>query len=192
MVAQSCLVSDSGDIPFRVPSGYLFTIHTQSQIIVTSYRFQCSGNVTRWQTYVYPPYLNGFYSITFQVWRPAADVATTGCYSLVGQDLYRNIVNAYGLVDRTVPSSTIISVQPGDVVGYFVSRNDNAIYYEGIILTNEDAGEQVWYSDANPRSLGGVCPFPVGNIEGAVLIYSTNKAPAFPIDIGESHLNSIT
>ena len=181
--------SDSGNIPFsdlggggdseRVPTG--------RQAIITSYQFQCCGNITRWQTYTEPGGggHDGDYNIRFQVWRPGPAVATDGCYSLLAEDRYDSIpLGLFGQVDRTVPGA--ISVQPGDVLGYFMTystREDGR--EDGIQLKEreDDDGERVWYNSRTLVTTGDPCPFPVG--EGRILDRFTNSAPVISVDIGK-------
>ena len=97
---------------------------------------------------------DGDYIIVFQVWRPSPSVELDGCYSLVESDAYTNIpLEGGGLVTRDVPSSTVMSVQPGDVVGYFISSTQGEGRDEGIQLERRDAenGERVWH---HPPSSG--------------------------------------
>ena len=168
------------------------------QVIVTSYQFQCHGNITAWRTYVSPSgesHRDGAYVITFQVWRPSNSAAVDGCYSLVGQDVYRNITlleATGGLVNRTVPQPSDLTVQPGDVIGFhvFSDRGDNDA---GIQFSeNEEMGfteEQAWYNEDVLMLFGSeVCPFPVG--QDRVLTGSIRAAPVLSIDIG-NHLVQI-
>ena len=69
---------------------------------------------------------NGVYDIFFQVWRPSPTVQDNGCYSLMGENRFTSIFFGNGgLVSETPEPSNIISVQPGDVVGYYTfSRRD--------------------------------------------------------------------
>ncbi len=58
------------------------------------------------------------------MWRPSPD----GCYSLVGENRFPSIsLIAGGLVSETPAPSNIITVRPGDVVGYFVMSGDGGI-----------------------------------------------------------------
>ena len=109
-----------------------------------------------------------------------------GCYSLVAEDRYDSIpLGQDGLVDRTVPG--VISVQPGDVLGYFMTdstRNDER--REGIQLEEreDDDEERVWYNSRTLVTTGDpACPFPVG--EGRILDTFTNSAPVIFVNIGK-------
>ena len=148
--------------------------------------FQCCGRVTRWQTRMQPgesSFEFGYYSIIFQVWRPGPAVESDGCYSLVGEDVYNDVIltNPGRLANRTVDSSTVISVQPGDVVGFFVFSAGGLFADEGIQL-KEDGEESVWYSVEESAPVPeGLCPFPVETY----LSSSTTAGPVISIDIGE-------
>lgn len=186
-------------IPFadsfdNVDSEYL---PDNSQVIVTSYQFQCCGNITRWQTFV-QPIISGYDAIIFQVWRPSPTVDSDGCYSLVGEDAFSQNLEGFtgGLVSADLGPSTAITVQPGDVIGYFTSSdsNDNSrsrINREiGIPLFEPDSdSESVWYHSNTPEEpllIGpGACRFPVGLGSDRILRSSTNAAPAFSVDISE-------
>ena len=114
-------------------------------------------------------------------------MASDGCYSLVAEDRYDSIpLFQDGLVDRTVPS--VISVQPGDVLGYFMTdstREDGR--REGIQLEEreDDDGERVWYNSGTLVTMGdpATCPFQVG--EDRILDTFTNSAPVISVDIGK-------
>ena len=166
----------------RLPSG--------SQAIISSYKFGCCGNITAWQTYVQPggSKHQRAYDITFQVWRPSPTVQDNGCYSLVGENRFTSIfLGIGGLVSETPEPSNIISVQPGDVVGYYTfSRKD---YYnfgmEGIQLDSSYNIDSVWYfTDDNDGGLilrPSNCPFPIGTQSDRILTYSTNAAPVLAV-----------
>ena len=192
----SCLQSTASDgvpIPFEDLGHASDPIPTERQVIVASYQFQCCGNITRWQTFVDPGGVraDGEYTITFQVWRPGEGVEVDGCYSLIGQDTYADIeLDRDGLVDRTLEPEGFLPVQPGDVVGYFMSRVGRTGERDGIQLEprEEDEGEEVWYqSDAAvPLVLGsGLCLFSVGVEDGRTLMSFTNSAPILRVDVGE-------
>ncbi len=168
---------DDNDSP-RLPSG--------TQAIITSYQFHCCGNITAWQTYVQPGgggHNNGVYTINFQVWRPSPTVNADGCYSLVGENRFPSIsFPENGVVSETPAPSNIITVRPGDVVGYFTMTRDGR--NEGIQLDTDFNDETVWYNGGNLiRNEGQSCPFPVGPTR--TLSASTNAAPVLSIDISK-------
>jgi hypothetical protein len=143
---QQCLQSASiHGIPFEDlgPSSASERLPTERQVIITSYQFRCCGNITRWQTYVEPgeDTEDGMYNITFQVWRPSSGVEDNGCYYLTGEDLYTNIdLGDGGLVNRTLEPANYLTVQPGDVVGYYMSREGRTGMMDGIQLSTSQFG----------------------------------------------------
>ena len=159
------------------------------QAIVTSYKFTCCGNITEWRTYVEPKgrkHRTGAYDITFQVWRPSPTVIVDGCYSLVGENRFTSIrLGGGGLVSETPETSSVIAVQPGDVMGYYtLSRNDpQNRKTEGIRMVNRFS-DSVWYHtgsidiDRAPN-----CPYPVGTQSNGVLMSSTNAAPVLSVSL---------
>ena len=133
---------------------------------------------------------DGVYSITFQVWRPSPSVDSDGCYSLVGDDIYADIQliqGEDGLVNRILDPSSFISVQPGDVLGYFTLQDNDED--GGIQHDPEFNMESVWYHTSTVddpliiRGLTDLCPFPVG--EDAVLRTFSSLGPIFSVDIGK-------
>ena len=184
VVAQDCIIANGGEVPFydlhglgrhnRFSTGY--------QGIFTSYRFQCCGSVTRWQTYVYPA-LSNYFNIMFQVWRPGTTVETAMSYSLVGQDVYNNIqlTNNGALVDRTVPSSTVISVQPGDVIGLYTTNVAGTLVGHGVKLDQNNYMQTIYYARANSS-----IDF-IKLEEGSVWQRDNRNAPVISVDIGKSH-----
>ena len=200
--AQECLrpAANNRDIPFqdlgvggsvpRLASGDSMGV----QAIITSYQFHCCGNVTAWQTYVEPgsPFQDGAYDITFQAWRPSPTVNSDGCYGLVGENVFTGItppnINNDGLVSVTPEPTNMVTVQPGDVVGFYaLSRRG---LNDGIQLDTSFTGESVWYHRNNPPDdplmiIGeaSVCPFPVGSQTNRELMSSTNAAPMLSVGI---------
>ena len=129
---------------------------------------------------------DGVYTIHFQVWRPSPTVHSDGgCYSLVGENRFTNITLIYRAVSETPEPTNIISVQPGDVVGYYVlsSIDDD----DGIQMDSGDDSINIYYNEdngRNPISLGpDSCQVSVG-IEGLLTI-STYAAPQLSIDISK-------
>ena len=170
-------MSTSGEIPFRAFSNRDY-VPVNERAIITSYQFQCSGNITRWLTYIdsiIGDQVVGFYGILFEVWRPL-DTATS--YSRVDSDFF--FPNTIGLIDRRVPFRDI-AVQPGDVVGYAVFSdplvND---FVQGIPLERRDDndGESVWYGTLD--SIVSVTVETIG-VDGS-LNSSTNAAPVFFVE----------
>ena len=187
--AQDCLMGLSGaQIPFRDLGGGRDSIRvpTGSQAIVTSYQFHCCGEITQWQTYMEPGgngHREGVYSVNFQVWRPSPTSGSGGdCYSLVGENRFPGItLGSGGLVSETPEPTNMISVRPGDVLGYFVTSTrseDN----QGIQMDPDIAGD-VFYADV-PLSLGpDACPMSVG--PGGVLDLFVSAAPVISVEISK-------
>ena len=188
--AQDCLTAAQGrptsfrddNRSPRLPSG--------TQAIITGYTFGCCGNITAWQTYVQPAgkmhIRKRVYDIFFQVWRPSPTVQESGCYSMVGENVYSRIsLDDDGLVSETPQPSNILTVQPGDVVGYFtLSRMGMR---DGIQLDTSDRIDGVWYhtnTNRDPLILGGHdCPFRVGSSSGRNLMSFTNAAPILSVSV---------
>ena len=107
---------------------------------------------------------------------------TDGCYSLVGENRFSRITLVGRLVSETPEPTNIISVQPGDVVGYFATST-RAINNGITVTIHEDllTGETVWYhTDTEMEPLipsGEFCPFPVGSESDRILRSSTNLGP---------------
>ena len=190
--AQECLRGAGGTILLadlrsgssRLPSG--------SQAIVTSYKIQCCGNITEWLTHVFPndeTFEVGVYTIHFQVWRPSAGGGGDGCYSLVGENRFPELT----FVDRgpvsVIPDPTdMISVMPGDVLGYFVSSTTAAPNRQGaagIQMKMNLTNDVVFYANlgGNPLPMGPErCPMSVG--PGGLLNMSVIAAPIIQVEIG--------
>ena len=158
---------------------------SESQVLVTSYQFQCCGNVTRWQTYVRPGggAHQGVYTISFQVWRDSK----AGCYQLMGQDDYDDIpLGAGGLVDRALQPEQYIAVQPGDVLGYYMSNDNRENNDEEGIELITDGNEVLWYFTNTLEDFFLIgppqCLVMVG-INGTLPNFS-NSAPVFNVEIG--------
>ena len=120
------------------------TFPSETQAIITSYQFQCCGNITEWRTYLQCEAESSFYS--FQVWRPANN---TECYSLVGTSNYGHFGNGDdkecvdgNLFILTPQPSDVITIKPGDVVDIYVDG-------ERFQLDRSYRGERVWYRTFN-------------------------------------------
>ena len=118
------------------------------------------------------------YDITFQVWRPSPTVQNDGCYSLVGENVFTGFSFIDGTVQLSPPSSSILTAQSGDVLGYYsnsrkgsggIQLERNPIYTQNII----------WYQAVNGLIplRNSDCPYPVGSESDGVLRSSTNAAP---------------
>ena len=109
-----------------------------------------------------------------------------GCYSLVGENRFTSITfSNRGPISETPEPTNIISVQPWDVVGYYVlsSEEDN----DGIQMDSDDDSINIYYNEdngGNPISLGpDSCQVRAG--DGGVLTISTSAAPQLSIDISK-------
>ena len=133
-------------------------------------------------------YEDGAYTIHFQVWRPSPTVGSdgAGCYSLVGENRFTSITfSNRGPISETPEPSNIISVQPGDVVGYYVLSNRGG--NDGIQMDSDDDSITIYYNKdngGNPISLGpDSCQVSVG-FQG-LLTEITSAAPQLSIDISK-------
>ena len=148
-----------GDVLFSL-------LPSESQVIITSYEFQCCCNITGWKTYIKPKN-EGLYIITFQVWRP---LQMNGCYELVGANRFVNIES--GIINKTPDPSDVIAAQPGDVVGFYNSFGP--IRHFGIQL-DRTHNASVWYytSSITDQNIRGEpeCPLSMASIS------STNAGP---------------
>ena len=182
-IAQVCLRPESAAaIPVEDVRGPRLPNNTQT--IITSYQFHCCGDITAWEAAFEPGGNNhrlGGYTVHFQVWRPSPTVASDGCYNLVGENRFTSVTLSNRLMSETPEPSNIISVRPGDVVGYFTITNRNNAN-EGIQL-HEDAltGESLWYNTITAeQSLtfrGESCPYQVGVEPERILRSSTSLGP---------------
>ncbi len=113
---------------------------------------------------------------------------TDGCYSLVGDNRFPSISFPYGgLVSETPAPSNIITVRPGDVVGYFAMSTRGNGRNEGIQLDTEFNDEAVWYHNEGTlmSNRGEPCPFPVGPTR--TLSSFTNAAPVLSVNISKCY-----
>ena len=172
--------------------------HDRFQAIVPAYTFQCSGRVTEWGACVQPGGKSSEeYYIQFQVWRPTGP---SGCYRLVGfnrpvgSEGGDGVLNPLGVngdplrrcVVLPVTEDQQIKVQSGDVVGYYVDRdNDNQNNNTAGIQWIEGGSDVVvHYRDDLPRedimshyALGGINPTECGlPISESSALYSLNGA----------------
>ena len=132
---------------------------------------------------------NRAYTIHFQVWRPSPTVESDGCYSMVGENRFTSITLDGSQVSETPEPNNIISVRPGDVVGYFHATRDE-LTPGGIQLTEGVNNVGSWYDsgiEINPlRDIGEEsCPFPLGFQSDRTLRSSTMLAPIISVNIGK-------
>ena len=193
--AQDCLqAAGKTPLPFRDENGSP-RLPSGSQAIITSFQFGCCGDITAWQTYVRPKrrrHRNRAYDIFFQVWRPSPTVQDNGCYSLVGENRFTSITFGNNdPVSETPEPSNIISVQPGDVLGYYTfSRDDeDNIGSQGIQLDTDYTNDTVWYLsdfDTNLITMGSSnCPLPVGEGPDSILTSSISAGPVLSVSISK-------
>ena len=128
------------------------------------------------------------YTLNLQVWRPSPTVETTGCYSIVGHNLFISVSISSKVAVVTPLPQEQIQFQPGDVLGFYVesARGDG----RGVVVLNTrgDGGyetEEVWHADISGLPFGDDdCPFPVGSLvpgSQRILTESTNAAPVISV-----------
>ena len=128
--------------------------------LIYSYVFNCCGRITEWGAFVErssEQYVNGVYSIAFNVFRLNSP---SGKFSNIGTNIFQNITLgidlARGLIRETPVASEIISVQPGDRIGFAVTaynNGDDGIQFAGDndnIYPYEE--ESVWFTNYNVMS----------------------------------------
>lgn len=124
------------------------------------------------------------------MWRPSSVTGGDGCFALVGENILSDGTAAEdGLISKIPEPDDIISVSPGDVVGYYSqsgSEGDTTSATE-ILLDRTYVDETVWYHTNTKRdpliTSSLKCPFPVGL--NKMLGSHTNAAPVLSIDMGE-------
>lgn len=155
----------------------------QTQVIVTSYQFNCCGEVTEWGAFVQPGgRLDvGMYSIRFQVWRPSGQ-----CFSEAGQNEFTSVsLNPNSVIRETPLDTKRIRVQPGDVVGFYLNSPKRAGRNgRGVQLDKNRDQEDVWYGDIGSD---GSCPFSIGDST----LLSTNLAPILHVVVCKYYLTII-
>ena len=191
LTAQECLQgggSTETQIPFEDLDRGASRLPTGSQAIVTSYQFHCCGEIFRWGARVQPGggmYQDGVYTVHFQVWRPSptscGGSGDGNCYSLVGENRFPGVtLGDASLVSETPQPTNVISVTPGDVLGYFVSSTRNQDN-DGIQLDPDFTNDVVYYADFDaPITMGTASVGP-----GGVLSLSTSLAPVLSVGISK-------
>ena len=116
---------------------------------------------------------------------------TDGCYSLVGENRFTSITFSNDIVSETPEPSNVLSVRPGDVLGY-LSLTNGDVAEQGVQLHNNNQNleaETVWYhtgTQTSPLVMGQrCCPLAVGSGENRMLISSTNLGPIVSASIGK-------
>lgn len=172
---------DSPTFP-RLPSG--------SQAIITTYSFRACGRIIGWHTYIRP---GGRYTIRFQVWRQESDTV----YNLVGENEYLNFlvreeIPVIGTVSSAPDTPDFILVQPGDVLGYFVSFGDNDSdseddnTNEGILLDTSFRDEIILYHTFDDSDEDDEINRPTpSRVTVGILDSTTRAGPVISPDVGE-------
>lgn len=130
------------------------------------------------------------YTLAFQVWRPANDVETSGCYSLVQQNRYSSLTPIDSVIiinSSRIAATERISVQPGDVVGVYVASSHKNPENRGIALDDNQRNELMWYARVGMSGMidpSDTCMYPVGTT--GVLDTSTTIAPYITVSVGRS------
>ena len=160
-----------------------------SQFIVTSYQFHCCADITEWEAHVDRDggsHQDGRYNINFQVWRPSPTVGSDGAgeYSLVGENRFTSITFSNNEPISVTPTN-VISVRPGDVVGFFQldAGDRNRI--------QSDNGVELDFSYSNTRRLWYQTGVPQESLStlvagiGGTLVSFTNAGPILSLTLGE-------
>ena len=196
--AQECLRANNvnGLPPFKDYENLPDRIRHEHQAIIPSYRFDCCGEITEWRADVEQGggRDDNMYTLDFQVWRPAANVSITGCYSMVGFNRFTSVPLSGSVTDALSPTAgDRIQVQPGDVLGIQVESAHDQPDNRGVVLLRDRSvqgdgeyeTEEVWYADVNSLVfVNQMCQMSVGL--GRALSSSTNAAPV--ISVGFSKL----
>ena len=153
------------------------TLGNRIQALVPGYQFTCPGTVTGWGGCFYParPVLDR-YHVIYQIWRET----WPGCYHLVGStstattitDSTHLLILEDGCNTTILTPEKYISVQQGDVVGFFIdywyslgsqtSNSDSAGFQ---LLTAEE--HTLFYAQMSPdaTSIGDT----VGTVAGGCM-----------------------
>ena len=196
---ENCLQTNNGNgLPFF--QGYIAgadrRIHHQHQAIITSYKFNCCGNITEWGVDLNPFGYSVTFDFDFQVWRPSPTVSETRCYSLVNNFAIKETsLPSRPEIDHvarvTPPPQNQLQFQPEDVLGFYVESygtgdvlNDNGV----VLLSHPNySSELVWFPSVDitvtQASQSGSCPYPGGT--NGILSSSTHAyvAPVISISV---------
>lgn len=192
--ANNCLrPADTRDVPFSSSDAYP-SLPNATQVIITSYKFHCKGDITAW--YLHIPENGRNYTIRLQVWKPSQTVSSDGCYNLVGQNSFYDITAESGPIVTLEPSD-VITVFPGNVVGYYVyytQSNSEDPNIESVIKLNVNYSEEsVWYhtnTKEDPLFTSGspdTCLFAVGTEPDRAIKSFTNAAPILSLNMSKSN-----
>ena len=188
-------------MPFSLGLTTTEYLPARSQAIVESYRLTCRGQITTWWAYISSPTdspssLN--YTFTFQVWRKAQGYDSSGCYGLVGSNMFDNPdISSDGLVMAVPREEDYITAIPGDVIGIYSQLDDNSTGGDNqpkIKLDVSYQNETVWYHQnlqKDPLTYGSnPCYFSVGSKSGQTLHSYTPTAPLLSVNIGKCSTRS--
>ena len=167
-------------------------ISLHHQAIITTYKFNCCGNVTEWGLDVFED--NILYTLDLQVWRPSPtvdDSTGTGCYSLVGNNRFTSISLSSGVAKVTPSAQDYVQFQSGDVLGFYVEEATSSIYSPpGVVLRTSPSyltSEIVWFASIGhtetTTSQNRDCPYSVGS--NGVLNTLTQAAPVISVSISK-------
>ena len=139
------------------------------------------------------------YTLNLQVWRPSPTVQTTGCYSMVGANLFTSVSLISRVVLVTPFPQEQIQFQPGDVLGFYVESalgDGRGVVVLNDLNTQGDRGyetEEVWHANIARAALSVQdCLAPVGSpVPGRqrILTESTNAAPVISVSYSKSDCN---
>ena len=108
-------------------------------------------------------------------------MSQSGCYSLVGENTFDEIPPD-GEVCLSPPVDQQVRVQPGDVVGFYQSA-DNERSQEVQVHTDYNE-EEVWYqTNPRPAEPGSQCSLHVGR-DGTLSTF-TEHAPIISVSVGK-------
>ena len=176
---ESCLTANNANGPpplvdYRDLSLNWQRIYHGHQAIIPSYQFTCHGAITQWGVDVDRGGYNSneTYTLDLQVWRPSPTVqlASVGCYSLVGHNVFTSVLLSKQLARVTPLPRERIEFRPGDVLGFSVENIRGG--ERGVVITQDSAErgdrgyetEEVWYARKNHFTIdNGECPLPVGS-----------------------------
>ena len=117
----------------------------------------------------------------------------TGCYSLVGNNVFTSISLSGGIARVTPSPQDYIQFRPGDVLGFYIENASIRAPGEnpnGLVLQTSPSrftSELMWYASVAPTlatSQNGDCPYSVGS--SGVLNILTRAAPVISITASKS------
>ena len=137
---------------------------------------------------------DGFYNLDLQVWRPSPTVQTTGCYSLVKNNMFTSVSLPNQVAMVTPLPQEQIEFQSGDVLGFSLENTDGDDGGVVILMDSSERGdggyetEEVWYADfSNPVFSNGECQLVVGSQPGRVLNTMISAAPVISVAYGKMY-----